>query len=81
LGATVGGDAEQEAGRCLLNLEIRNLGQVLAKLTAEADPRSAEDLRRLLLGAIRRAGRDEAEIENYEMDVRYGDRLLSTFVV
>jgi hypothetical protein len=53
----------------------------MAKLTAEADPRSAEDLRRLLLGAIRRAGRDEMTIEDYEMDLRHGDRLLSTFVV
>lgn len=79
--ASDGRDAAREPDRCLLDLEIRHLGQVMAKLTAEADPRSAEDLRRLLLGAIRRAGRDEAEIENYEMDVCQGDRVLSTFVV
>lgn len=81
LDAPVGREAEQEPGRCLLDLDIRHLGKVMANLSAEADPRSAEDLRRLLLGAIRRAGCDETEIENYEMDVRDGDHLLLTFVV
>lgn len=79
--APVRRDAEQEPGRCLLDLEIRHLGQVMATLTAEADARSPEDLRRLLLGAIRRAGRNEAEIEDYERGVRHGGRLLSTFVL
>jgi hypothetical protein len=60
----------------LVDLEIRHRGGVFRTLSAEADPRSPDDLYQLLAGAIRRAGRDESEIGDYEMDVRIGDKLL-----
>ena len=66
--------------RCLVDFEIRCRGEVFRKLTAEADPRSADELDRILRGALRRAGRGEAEIEDYEMDIRVGGSLLTTFV-
>jgi DNA-binding GntR family transcriptional regulator len=68
-------------GRQLLDLEVRRAGQIVARLTAEADPRSADDLRRLLVGSIRRSGEDPSKIADYEMDIRSGDQLLITFVV
>jgi hypothetical protein len=50
------------SGRQLLDLEIRRTGQVVARLTAEADLRSADDLHRLLAGSIRRSGGDTSDI-------------------
>jgi integrase len=68
--------------RKLLDLEVRRRGRVVATVTAEADPKNAADLRQLLVEAIRRDGREESEIADYEMDVRCpGERqLLATFV-
>jgi hypothetical protein len=68
------------SGERLLDLEIRHRGELFRRLSAEADPRSAEDLYELLAGALRRAGRKEAEIADYEMDVRADEELLTTFV-
>ncbi|MGH3503782.1 MAG: hypothetical protein ACRDQA_23240 [Nocardioidaceae bacterium] len=69
-------------GRELLDLEVRRKGNVTAKATAEADPKDPDELRQLLLDAINRDGRDESQIGDYEMDVRYaGERgVLMTFV-
>lgn len=78
VGETAG---RQEERRRLLELEIRHRGEVFRRLTAEADPRCAKDLHQLLAGALRRAGRDEADIEDYEMDIRDSGELISTFVV
>lgn len=66
----------------LLDLEILHLGQAIRKVRAEADPNSAPDLRQLLVDAVRRHGGGEAEIGDYEMNVRYaGERgLITTFV-
>jgi hypothetical protein len=64
----------------LLDLEIRHRGAEFRCLSARADPRNASVLHRLLAGALRRAGRDEAGIGDYEMDVRIGDHLVTTFV-
>jgi site-specific recombinase XerD/DNA-binding transcriptional regulator YhcF (GntR family) len=72
---------EVASGRQLLDLEIRRTGQVVARLAAEADPRNADDLRRLLVGSIRRRGGDTSDMADYEMDIRNGDQLLTTFVV
>jgi integrase len=70
------------AGRVLLRLEIRRHGESVSRLMAEADPRDPADLRRLLVDAVRRAGRSPDEIGDYEMDIRDGeDRLIGTFVV
>jgi hypothetical protein len=47
----------------------------------EADPTNATELRRLLAGAVRRAGQPEDEIGDYEMDLRDSTgQLLGTFV-
>jgi DNA-binding FadR family transcriptional regulator len=71
---------EPTIDRQLLELEIRHRGQPFRRLTTRADPRDADVLRRLLAGALRRAGRDESEIADYEMDIRVGDQLITTFV-
>ncbi|MGH4011957.1 MAG: tyrosine-type recombinase/integrase [Pseudonocardiaceae bacterium] len=66
----------------LLDLEVRWQGTIVKKLTAEADPKDANGLRQLLVDAIRRHGRDESQIADYEMDIRYSGvrELLTTFV-
>ena len=66
----------------LLDLEVRWRGTIVKKLTAEADPKDANGLRQLLVDAIRRHGRDESQIADYEMDLRYSGvrNLLTTFV-
>jgi integrase len=57
-----------------VNLEVRHRGVTVAKLTAEANPEAASDLRALLVDAIRRGGGDESEIGEYEMDLRCAGR-------
>jgi len=65
----------------LLNLEVRRDGQTVSRLMAEADPRNAVELRRLLIDAVRRDGRPETTIGDYEMDLRDGTgQFLGTFV-
>jgi integrase len=68
--------------RRLLDLEIRRRGRVVATVTAEANPKNAADLRQLLVEAIRRDGRDESEIADYEMAIHHAGEpnLLTTFV-
>lgn len=68
--------------RRLLDLEVRRRGRVVATVTAEADPKNGANLRQLLVEAIRRDGRDESEIADYEMEIRCpGEREpLATFV-
>lgn len=77
--STAGNASEIEI---LLDLEVRRRGNVVSKFSAEADPKSPRELRQLLLDAVRRDGRDESQIAEYEMDIRYfGDRsLVTTFV-
>ncbi|MGH3803817.1 MAG: GntR family transcriptional regulator [Pseudonocardiaceae bacterium] len=69
-------------GGQLLDLEVRWQGTIVKKLTAEADPKDANGLHQLLVDAIRRHGRDESQIADYEMEIRHsGVRdLLTTFV-
>jgi DNA-binding FadR family transcriptional regulator len=55
--------------RKLLDFEVRRRGRVVATVTAEADPKNAADLRQLLVEAIRRDGREESEIADYEMEI------------
>jgi integrase len=49
-----------------LDLEVRLLGEPIAKFRAEADPENTSDLRQLLIGAIRRSGGNLTEIGDYE---------------
>jgi hypothetical protein len=72
-----------QGNRQLLDLEIRRLGQTVKKLTTEANPKNAQDLRQVLVDAIKRSGQHEAQIAEYEMDIRYSgeSELLTTFVV
>ncbi|MGD9530003.1 MAG: tyrosine-type recombinase/integrase [Dehalococcoidia bacterium] len=66
----------------LLDLVVRRHGEVEARFSAEADPRSATDLHGLLRNAIRRRGGDVARIAEYEMELRRAgdDDLITTFV-
>ncbi|TWF76906.1 hypothetical protein FHX44_112804 [Pseudonocardia hierapolitana] len=66
----------------LLDFAVRHRGQVVARFSAAADPLSAGDLRQLLVDAIRRRGTDDADITDYEMEMRPAgeDVLITTFV-
>jgi integrase/DNA-binding transcriptional regulator YhcF (GntR family) len=74
--------AAEGASRELLDLEVIHVGEVIRKVRTEADPNSAQELRQLLLDAVHRNGHGEAQIGEYEMNVRYaGERgLVTTFV-
>jgi hypothetical protein len=54
----------------ILHLHVRRLGAHFARFSAEADLTNGADLRRLLIAAVRRWGRDPAKIDEYEMDIR-----------
>ena len=82
LSATSSTEETSMARQYLLDLEVRRKGQVVAKLTAEADPKNARELRELLLDTVKRDGHNELQIGEYEMDVRYAGKtpLITTFV-
>jgi hypothetical protein len=63
-------EASQMA-RQMLELTIRRKGWKFAEVTAKADPKDADELRRVLVDAIQREGFDENRIDEFEMDVRY----------
>lgn len=65
-----------------LDLAVRRRGEMLWEFTTEADHEDPEELRRILLDALRRNRWDERRVDEFEMEVRYsGDRrLLKTFV-
>lgn len=69
-------------GRELLDLEIRRLGRTVKKLSTEADPKDARELRRMLVEAIKRDGGQESQVAEYEMDLRRSGepKVLTTFV-
>ena len=68
------------AGRTLLDFRLRTAGRVATTFSAEADPRSADDLRALLRSAVRRAGGADGDVADYELDVLDGGSVLRTFV-
>lgn len=66
-----------------LDLTVRRGRRLVAHLTAEADPRDAEELERLLADAVRRDGVPPDRIGEYEMDVRLAadpSKKIRTFV-
>ncbi len=65
-----------------VDLEVRLLGDTIAKFRAEADPEDASDLRQLLIGAIRRSGGNLTDIGDYELVVRLvgSTEAMTTFV-
>lgn len=64
-----------------VELEVRRRGEVVARLSAVADPHDGGELRELLLGVVERAGGAESDLSQYEMDVRRPDgELILTFV-
>ena len=67
-------------GRTLLEFRLRTAGRVVTTFSAEADPRSADDLRALLRSAVRRAGGADGDVADYELDVLDGGSVLRTFV-
>ncbi|GAA1676025.1 hypothetical protein GCM10009765_26650 [Fodinicola feengrottensis] len=74
-----GGAMSREA----LDLVIRHNGWKFQERTVSADPNDSDDLRQVLLDAIKRDGWDERRIDEFEMDVRYANdrRLVTTFAV
>lgn len=74
---------DSPSARQLLDMEVRHGAEVLARLTAEANPRDPDELRELHLDALRRRGRDEATAHEYELDLRSvaDPSLLTTFVL
>jgi integrase len=75
-------NVEPEPGATLLDVTLRHRGRDVGRFAVAADPRSADDLRQVLLDAIARRGSGESEIGAYEMDLRIaGDAaLITTFV-
>lgn len=70
-------------GREALDLTVSRKGDVVAELRAEADPKDMDELRTLLVDAVRRDGRDEDQVADYEMQVRFThdpSHLVTTFV-
>lgn len=70
-------------GREPLDLKVIRKGYSVAELRAEADPMDMDELRELLVDAVKRDGRDEDQVADYEMQVRYAkdpSRLVTTFV-
>lgn len=68
-------------GAELLEFKVRYLGEPVQSFSAEAEPGDANQLRRLLAAAVRRDGREESEILDYEMGVwRSNGVLVTTFV-
>lgn len=64
-----------------LELTVLRKGRHVTRLTAAADPGNPKELEGLLADAVRRDGRrPEHEIGDYEMQVRRGGRLVTTFV-
>lgn len=79
--AEVAAEASPKSVPRLLQFEVRYLGESVRTFTAEVDPDNPEHLRRLLVAAVRRDGRDPGEILDYELDVRRPDgELITTFV-
>jgi hypothetical protein len=62
--------------------EVRRLCVPVATLRTQADPNDSASLHRLLIGAIKRQGRQPSEVDDFEMIVRVaGDRaVLATYV-
>ncbi len=69
------------AVRALLEFRLRAAGAVVTTFSAEADPRSADDLRDLLRSAVRRTGGAPDDVADYELDVLDGESVLRTFVM
>jgi integrase len=69
-------------GALMLDLEVIRAGEVIRKMRAQTDPDNGAELHQLLLDAVKRLGETEAQIGDYEMNVRRtGDRdVLTTFV-
>jgi DNA-binding transcriptional MocR family regulator len=65
-----------------LDLEVRLLGDTIAKFRAEADPEDTSDLRQHLVGAIRRSGGNLIDIGDYELVVTLAGstETITTFV-
>ncbi|SFM77562.1 Site-specific recombinase XerD [Pseudonocardia ammonioxydans] len=55
--------------RRLLDFVVRRRGYVIADFSAEADPDDAPGLRELLVGAVRRDGRDPSELDDFTLEV------------
>lgn len=74
-------DVVESSGTVLLDLVVLRKGVPFTRFSSAADPHSADDLQRLLVGAVRRRGEIEA-LPEYEMDVHLAGnpQPLMTFV-
>lgn len=70
------------ARREALDLTVRRRGDIIWEFTTDADHEDPDELRQILLDALRRDRWDERRVDEFAMEVRYaGDRrLLKTFV-
>jgi integrase len=70
------------ARREALDFMVRRKGDVMWEFTTDADHEDPDELRQILLAALRRDRWDERRVDEFEMEVRYaGDRrLIKTFV-
>lgn len=70
------------ARREALDLTVRRKGDIIWEFTTDADHEDPDELRQILLHALRRDRWDERRVDEFEMEVRYANdrRLLKTFV-
>ncbi len=75
-------DAAESGGPVPLELRVFCLGELVRTVTTEADPGDMGQLGRLLKAAARRHGGPDADVADYEVEVRRAgeDQLLTTFV-
>ncbi|GAA1858264.1 hypothetical protein GCM10009836_43080 [Pseudonocardia ailaonensis] len=68
---TSAGPAEDVAGspNRMLDFVVRRRGYVIADFSAEADTDDAAALRELLVGAVRRDGRDPSDLADFTMEI------------
>ncbi len=68
--STVESQESPQAGHGYWTWRFADTAPLVARFSAEVDPRSAIDLRELLMVAIRRGGDDESQVKDYELIVR-----------
>ncbi|MGH3737115.1 MAG: hypothetical protein ACRDT6_16095 [Micromonosporaceae bacterium] len=69
--------------REMLDFVLKRDGWKCAEFSAEADPDDPKELREVLVAAVKRDGRNEGWVDEYELEIRYANKnwLLKTFVV
>jgi hypothetical protein len=68
--------------REMLDFVLKRDNWKCAEFTAKADPDDGDELREILVVAVKRDGHNEDWLDEYELEIRYANKdwLLKTFV-